>query len=70
MAAVHAQLGDVEKARDLSARFVAEAEQKLESSGAPMPPSWIGFVAERWPFKQQRDMDHLLEGLRKAGVPE
>ena len=70
MAAVHAQLGDVEKARDLSARFVAEAKQKLESSGAPMPPSWIGFVAERWPFKQQRDMDHLLEGLRKAGVPE
>jgi adenylate cyclase len=70
MAAVYAQLGDIGNARDLSAKFVANTEEKLNSLGAPLPTSWLGFVAERWPFKLPEDMDHLLEGLRKAGVPE
>jgi hypothetical protein len=35
-----------------------------------MISSWLGFVAERWPLRLQEDMDHLLEGLRKTGVPE
>jgi hypothetical protein len=70
MAAVCAQAGEIEKARDLAVKFVASAEQKLNSLGAPLPTSWLGFVAERWPFRLQQDMDHLLQGLRKAGVPE
>lgn len=70
MAAVHAQLGEIEKARILAAKFVSNAEKKLNSLDAPLPASWLGFVAERWPFKLREDMDHLLEGLRKAGVPE
>jgi adenylate cyclase len=70
MAAVYAQLGDTGKARDLSAKFVTNVEEKLNALDAPLPVSWLGFVAERWPFKLQEDMDHLLEGLRKAGVPE
>jgi adenylate cyclase len=70
MAAVYAQTDEIEKARDLAAKFVANTEDKLNSLNAPVPTSWLGFVAERWPFKLQEDMDHLLEGLRKAGVPE
>lgn len=60
---------DMENARDLAAKFVATAQDKLNALDAPLPESWLGFVAERWPFKLQEDMEHLLEGLRKAGVP-
>ena len=70
MAAVYAQTGEIEKARELAVKFVANVEEKLSSLDAPLPTSWLGFVAERWPFRMQEDMDHLLEGLRKAGVPE
>ena len=70
MAAVYAQVGDIENASDLAAKFVANAQEKLNALDAPLPTSWLGFVAERWPFKLQEDMDHLLEGLRKSGVPE
>jgi tetratricopeptide (TPR) repeat protein len=70
MGAVYAQVGEIEKARELTTKFVAHAEEKLNLSSAPLPTSWLGFVAERWPFKLQEDMDHLLEGLHKAGLPE
>ena len=70
MAAVYGQTGNIEKAKELSAKFIVNVEEKLNSLNAPLPTSWLGFVAERWPFKLQEDMNHLLEGLRKAGVPE
>ena len=60
----------MEKAKDLAVKFIADAEAKLNVLEAPLPKSWLGFVAERWPFKLREDMDHLLEGLRKAGIPE
>jgi adenylate cyclase len=70
IAAVYAQTGEIEKAGEMAAKFVANATGKLNSSGATLPASWLVFVAERWPFRQPEDMDHLLEGLRKAGLPE
>ena len=70
MAAVYAQVGELEKAREMAAKFVANETGKLNSSGATLPASWLGFVAERWPFKQPEDMNHFLDGLRKAGMPE
>jgi tetratricopeptide (TPR) repeat protein len=54
MAAVYAQVGDIENASDLAAKFVANAQEKLNALDAPLPTSWLGFVAERWPFKLQR----------------
>jgi len=70
MAAVYAQAGDIEKASELAARFVAVVEQKLGALGVETPPSWLGFVDERWPFKHSGDREHFLEGLRKAGIKE
>jgi adenylate cyclase len=70
MAVVYAQAGDIEKASDLAARFVGIVEQKLGELGVETPPSWLGFVDERWPFKHSRDREHFLEGLRKAGIKE
>ena len=70
MAAVYAQAGDIEKASELAARFVAFVESKLGALGVETPPSWLGFVGERWPFKHSRDSEHFLQGLRKAGIKE
>ncbi len=70
MAAVYAQAGDIEKASELATRFVATVEQKLGALGVETPPSWLGFIDERWPFKHSTDREHFLEGLRKAGIKE
>ncbi len=70
MAAVFAQEGNINEARNLVTKFIAIAEESLGSLGAPLPQSWLGFVAERWPFKHSEDSEHFIEGLRKAGVPE
>jgi len=70
MAAVYAQTGNIKEARALVVTYIAIAEEKLSSAGAPLPQSWLDFVVERWPFKRPEDKEHFLDGLRKAGVPE
>jgi adenylate cyclase len=32
-------------------------------------PQWCRFFADRWPFTSEADLEHLLGGLRKAGLP-
>jgi adenylate cyclase len=34
------------------------------------PDFSLAETVRREPFKRQEDLDHLLEGLRKAGVPD
>ncbi len=70
MAATYAQAGDIENAYDVAAKFIALAKAKLVLVGTPIPQSWLDFIAQRCPFKQRKDMEHLLDGLRKAGVPD
>jgi adenylate cyclase len=53
------QLGRNEDARPL----VHELE-------AAVPPAWfVEYWGYRWPWMRQADVDHLLDGLRKAGLP-
>ncbi len=68
-AAAYAQEGDIENARDVAATFIGIAKAKLASVDAPIPQSWLDFIAQRCPFKQRQDMEHFMDGLRKAGVP-
>ena len=70
MAAVYAQAGDIDKAKELAVKFIDVAKEKLKLTNTPFPDSWLDFVDERWPFKQPEDREHFLDGLRKAGVPE
>jgi tetratricopeptide (TPR) repeat protein len=58
-AACHAQLGRMELARD-SAAEVVRLQPDFSSTR----------LSRREPFKLQSDAEHLLEGLRKAGLPE
>lgn len=69
LAAACSQAGDVTEAKALAQKFVEFAERQFSSNEAEQPESWIEFMAQRWPFRSRTDMDHLLEGLRKAGLP-
>ena len=69
-AAAHAQAGDINGARDAATRFITIAEAKLSSAGSLIPGSWMEFIAQRFPARQDEDREHFLDGLRKAGVPE
>ncbi len=70
MAASYAQAGRGTEARQTAKDFVADAERKLADAGAPIPQDWLDFIAQRWRFKQREDLEHLLDGLRKTGLPE
>ena len=69
-AAAHAQAGDVKSARDTGKSFIAIAESNLRSAGSPIPGSWIEFITQRFPAKQDEDREHFQDGLGKAGIPE
>jgi adenylate cyclase len=60
LAATYAQLGNVEKAR-------AEAAEVLR-----IDPKWTieGRAAQLYSFKRLEDVEHYLDSLRKAGLPE
>jgi TolB-like protein/Tfp pilus assembly protein PilF len=68
LAACHTQSGDLRDARAAATEFVARTTKAMADMGARPPASWREFFAERLPYKHQEDMDHLLEGLRKAGL--
>jgi adenylate cyclase len=70
VAATYAQAGEIENAGKIGARLIDAMSSKLTSVGATMPKSWLGFISQRYPFKERNDMEHFLDGLRKAGVPD
>ncbi len=68
LAVCHAQRGDLGDARAAAAEFVAHTTKAMAQVGARPPASWRDFFAERHPYKHADDLDHLLDGLRKAGL--
>jgi tetratricopeptide (TPR) repeat protein len=68
LAACHARLGDMARSRAAAGEFEAGMGASLETAGYPVPPSWLAYFAERWPFRRERDKDHLLDALRSAGL--
>lgn len=69
VAATYAQAGEIEAAGKLGARLIDAMRSKLTSVCATMPKNWLDFIAQRYPFRERTDMEHFLDGLRKAGVP-
>ena len=59
MAPCHAQTGRLEVARELAAQTLRR-----------LPAFSIQTFARREPFKNMADLDHILDGLRMAGIPE
>ena len=68
LAACHAQMGHREDAEADAAEFVACTMKAMAQVGARPPASWCEFFAERHPYQHADDLDHLLDGLRKAGL--
>ncbi len=63
-AASYAQLGQDAEARSAAEEFVEFTSAGMAASGAPLPESWLDFLAERHPNQRQEDMDHFLDCLR------
>ena len=59
VAACHAQLGQT----DLAKQSVTAVLQQ-------QPPASVAGIAAKEPFRNPLDLEHLLDGLRKAGLPE
>jgi adenylate cyclase len=68
LAACHAQCGNLRDARAAATEFVARTTKAMADMSVRPPESWREFFAERHPYKHQEDMDHLLDGLTKAGL--
>jgi adenylate cyclase len=68
LAASHAQLGDNERAREAIARFEAQARQEFPRNPGGQPDGWKNFWWWLEPYRSDDDLEHLLAGLREAGL--
>ena len=68
LAASHGQLGNDREARVSASLFTSMAQNLISLSGGHLPESWIEFVTARYPFKYEKDAEHFISGLKKAGL--
>ena len=62
--AAHGQLGQMSQAQDILLQF----NRKLEREN--LPEFTLDWPKNRWPYSNNTDRDRLIEGLKKARVPE
>jgi TolB-like protein/two-component SAPR family response regulator/Tfp pilus assembly protein PilF len=78
LAACYAQSGQLDKARSLLSDFLRSAGPEPWWMNVPEsaphverdPTGLLRYMVYMFPFKNPSDLDHLLDGLRKAGLPE
>ena len=78
MAAAFAQMENIDKAHGALEIFLREAgpdpwwKQVPQSAEAVEsdPTGLLTYMNYMYPFKNPTDLDHLLDGLRKAGLPQ
>jgi len=68
LAAAYAQMGKHEHARKAAATYVEVVRADMKMAETQTDGGWSGFFAERFPFRERSDLDHLLDGLAKAGL--
>lgn len=68
LAASYAQSGRPEDARAEARHFVETVEAAMIEAGAPLPASWVEWFRLRLPYADEGDLEHVLEGMRKAGL--
>ncbi len=69
LAACYAQLGRDEQARAAAAEVLESAKTELAIPLGEDPERWRAYWARAFPFQNPDDLEHLLDGLRKAGLP-
>jgi tetratricopeptide (TPR) repeat protein len=69
IAACHAQLGRDDEARAAAAEFRHRAKKEFDSL-FQNSESWRAYWLSKLHFKDPAQLDHLLDGLHKAGLPD
>ncbi|MEE8534661.1 MAG: tetratricopeptide repeat protein, partial [Kiloniellales bacterium] len=70
LSACYAQLGRDAEARRAMAEFLSEAREEMADYPGEDRERWRRYWARQFPFKDPADLDHLLDGLRSAGLPD
>lgn len=65
----YAQLGRELEARRAMADYLANASTEMAAYPGTDSDRWRQYWAVATPFKNQEDLEHLLDGLHKAGLP-
>jgi class 3 adenylate cyclase/TolB-like protein/Flp pilus assembly protein TadD len=68
LAAIYAQLGEDEAARAALADFEAHAREEFPTFPGDTPGGWTRYWWWMEPYRNDDDLEHVLEGLRKAGL--
>ena len=69
LAACYAQIGSLGKARSEADVFVSKRHRELKEEGEPPPANDLELARVRADrYRNPRDRDHFLDGLRKAGL--
>jgi len=68
LAACYAQAGREDEARAEARQCDETARAEAAETGVSHAISWTRFAPERNPYRNPDDTDHLVEGLRKAGL--
>jgi len=68
LAASFAQLGKESEAREAARRFEEASFSSMDQAGASRPASWVEFLTPRMPYRKEADLEHVLDGMRKAGL--
>jgi TolB-like protein len=69
LAASYALAGRGIEAQNAMQKFLDGAERDRRHFPRRQPEQLREYLKQTFPFKHQRDFDHLLEGLRRAGLP-
>ncbi len=69
LAACYAQLGEGEAAHAALADFEAHAREEFPTFPGDTPDGWARYWWWMEPYRDDDDLEHVLEGLRKAGLP-
>ena len=70
LAASYAHAGEMEKARVCLADFLNHASQEMPIPPADTVTAWKPFWQGTIPYKDQREFEHIYEGLRLAGMKD
>ncbi len=69
LAASYAMAEDRDKAAATYDRFTEAAQQGPMMKEFRTPGQWRDYYAQRWPFRNASDFEHLILALRRAGLP-